>query len=135
MDITNLSRQHREIMNQAKYILDNIEKGTIQQNIQEIVQTMNAMAGKLKIHLVNEDEYLYPQLLNHYDANLQTFGKKYIEEMKEVTKAYTDYKSRYNTTTKIENNIDGFKQETKQVFKVLANRIDREEKELYPLLG
>ncbi|HBQ85964.1 MAG TPA: hypothetical protein DD811_05740 [Syntrophomonas sp.] len=135
MDITNLRRQHSEIMSMAKYILDNIEKRTIHQNIQEIVKTMNVMAGKLKVHLMNEDEYLYPQLLNHSDAALQAFGRKYAEEMKEVTGAYADYKSRYNTTTKIENNIDGFNQETKQVFKVLANRIDREEKELYPLLG
>ncbi len=64
MDITNLRRQHSEIMSMAKYILDNIEKRTIHQNIQEIVKTMNVMAGKLKVHLMNEDEYLYPQLLN-----------------------------------------------------------------------
>ncbi|CFY07522.1 Haemerythrin/HHE cation-binding motif [Syntrophomonas zehnderi OL-4] len=135
MDIANLKRQHSEIMNQAKYILDNIENASVQQNIQEIVQTMNAMAGKLRIHLMNEDEYLYPPLLNHPDESLQAFAKTYISEMMEVTKAYSDYKSKYNTASKIENNLEGFIQETKQVFAVLANRVEREENELYPLLG
>lgn len=134
MDVNNFKRQHGEIMELATYILDNIEKHTVEQNVHEIVKSINTMAGKLKMHLLNEDKYLYPQLLKSPDIKLNTFGKKYYEEMKEVTEVYENYKLKYNTASKIQQNVDGFNKETKEVFKLLANRVDREEKELYPLL-
>lgn len=134
MDIISLKRQHGEVMNLANYILNNIKNCTVDENIHEIVQSINTITGKLKIHLLNEDKYLYPHLLNSTDKALNTFGKKYSEEMKKVTEAYENYKSKYNTSNKIRNNIKGFKQDTIQIFKVLSDRIDREEKELYPLL-
>lgn len=134
MDIKNLKRQHSEIMQLTNYILNNIEKYTVVQNVHEIVKSINTITGKLKIHLLNEDKFLYPQLLKSSDIELNTFGKKYYEEMKEVTEAYEKYKLKYNTVSKIEQNVDGFNKETKQVFKLLANRVDREEKELYSLL-
>jgi hypothetical protein len=96
---------------------------------------MNTITGKLKIHLLNEDKFLYPYLSNSSDAVLNAFGKKYSEEMKEVTKAYEGYKSKYNTANKIKQNMGESKEEAKQIFWVLSNRINREEKELYPLLG
>lgn len=135
MEVKNLKRQHSEIMELATWILDNIEKNTVEQNVNEIAQNINAITGKLKIHLLNEDKYLYPQLLESSDEKLNSFGKKYYEEMKDVSTAYEDYKSRYNTGSKIKQNITGFIEETKQVFKLLASRVNREEKELYPLLG
>lgn len=134
MDVENFKRQHSEIMQLATYILNNIEKYTVEQNVHEIVKSINTMAGKLKIHLLNEDKYLYPQLLKSSNIELNTFGKKYYEEMKEVTEAYENYKLKYNTVSKIDQNMDGFNKETKQVFKLLADRVDREEKELYLLL-
>lgn len=134
MDVTNLRRQHNEIVSLTNFILDNIVKNTIDQNINEIAQSINTISGKLKIHLLNEDKYLYPYLLNSSDTALNTFGKKYNEEMLEVTKVYEGYKSKYNTATKIKQNIVGFKEDTKQIFGVLSNRVDREERELYQLL-
>jgi len=135
MDIVNLKRQHSEVIDLAKYILDNIKNCTVDQNLNEIVKSINIITGKLKVHLINEDKYLYPYLLGSSDEALNRFGKKYNEEMKEVSKAYEDYKTKYNTITKIKNNIERFNEDTKQIFQDLSNRIDREEKELYPMLG
>jgi len=55
--------------------------------------------------------------------------------MKEVSKAYEDYKSKYNTVNKVKQNIGEFRKDTEKIFGALSDRIDREEKELYPLLG
>lgn len=135
MDVINFKRQHIEVMNLANYISDNIKNSTVNQNLNEIVKNINTISGKLKIHLLIEDKYLYPYLLTSEDATLNTFGKKYSEEMKGVTKAYEDYKSKYNTVNIIKQNIERFNEDTKQIFEILSNRIDREENELYPLLG
>lgn len=134
MDVINLQRQHNEVMNLADYILNNIKSRTVEQNLNEIVKSINTIAGKLKIHLLNEDKYLYPNLLSSSDSVLNAFGKKYSEEMKEVSKAYEDYKSKYNTASKIKQNIENFNKDTEGIFRALSNRIYREEKELYPLL-
>lgn len=134
MDVKNLKRQHSEIMHLATYILNNIEKSTVEQNVHEIVKSINTITGKLKIHLLNEDKYLYPQLLKSSNIELNTFGKKYYEEMKKVTEVYENYKLKYNTVSKIEQNVSNFNKDTKQVFKLLSNRVDKEEKQLYSLL-
>lgn len=135
MDVSNLERQHKEIFDLVNYILGNIKSSTVERNVNEIVRNINTITGKLKIHLLNEDKYLYPKLLNSSDSALNIFGNRYFEEMKEVTQVYENYKSKYNTATKIKENIEEFNKETTEVFKVLANRIEKEEEELYPLLG
>lgn len=135
MNVMNLKRQHNEVMDLANYILDNIENCTVNENSEQIAKNINIITGKLKVHLLNEDEFLYPYLLSSSDPALNAFGIKYSEEMKEVTEAYEGYKSKYNTANKIRQNLSGFNENTKQVFAVLSDRIDREEKELYPILG
>lgn len=92
MDIISLKRQHSEVMNLANYILNNIKNCTVDENIHEIVQSINTITGKLKIHLLNEDKYLYSYFLNSPDKALNTFDKKYSEEMKKVTETYENYK-------------------------------------------
>lgn len=134
MDVTNLKRQHSEVMNLVKYILDNIKNCTVDKNIDEVAKSINIISGKLEIHMLKEDKYLYPYLLSSSDAVLNTFGKKYSEEMETVSKEYEAYKLKYNTATKIKQNMNGFNSETKQIFEVLSKRIEREEKELFVLL-
>ena len=134
MDIANLKRQHSEVMDLTGYILNKIKNHTVEQNLSEIAKDINMISGKLKIHLLNEDKHLYPHLLNSSDVKLKTFGQKYSEEMEKVSKLYEDYKSKYNTANKIKQNLAEFNMDTNQIFGALANRIDREEKELYPLL-
>ena len=135
MDLTNLKRQHSEIIDLAGHILNDIKKDTVDKNIEQIVKSINTISGKLKIHLLSEDEYLYPNLLSSTDAVLNMFGKKYYEEMSEVSKVYDEYKAKYNTSSKLKQNIIDFKDDTERIFSALSNRVEREEKELYPLLG
>lgn len=135
MDVTNLKRQHREVIDLIDYVLNNVKNNTVDKNLDQVVKSINIISGKLKVHLLNEDKHLYPYLLNSSDAALNMFGKKYFEEMKEVSKGYEDYKCKYNTSSKIKQNIEEFKEDTKRIFGALSNRVEREERELYPLLG
>lgn len=134
MNTTSLKRQHTEVMELANYILDNINHNTVSQNLNDIAKSLNIITGKLKIHLLNEDKYLYPELMNSTDQSLNSFGKKYSEEMVRVAKAYEDYKSKYNTAIKIQQDTEKFSEDTKHIFEALLGRIEREESELYPLL-
>lgn len=134
MDITNLKRQHNDIIDLVNYVLHKIENNVVEQNIQDIVLSINTITGKLKVHLLNEDKYLYPHLMNNTNITLNISGKKFFEEMKKVTIKYENYKSNYNTPSKVKQNIEAFNKDTKQIFKILMDRIQREENELYPLV-
>lgn len=134
MNIENLKRQHSEIMDIFNEVKGYIKNGTIEGHLDEIVKGLNTISGKLKIHLLNEDRYLYPKLLNSNNIKHNTFGKKYIDEMMEVTNLFSNFKIKYNTSSKIKSDIQGFIKETNAIYEVLLNRIDREEKELYKLI-
>ncbi|AYD40878.1 hemerythrin domain-containing protein [Clostridium fermenticellae] len=134
MNIKDLKRQHVEITKSSNYILDNVDKATVEKNVHEIVKSINTVSGKLKIHLLSEDKYLYPHLLESENPKLNLFGKNYYEEMNKFSPIYEKYKSNYNTASKIKDNLQKFNVDTEQVFKLLMDRINREEKELYPLL-
>lgn len=135
MDLSNLKRQHSEIIDLAGYILNCIKNNSVDKNIEQVVKSINTISGKLKIHLLSEDKHLYPYLISSSDAALNMFGKKYYEEMSEVSKGYNEYKAKYNTSSKIKQNIGDFKEDTERIFSALSNRVEREERELYPLLG
>ncbi|MCX7950867.1 MAG: hemerythrin domain-containing protein [Clostridiales bacterium] len=134
MNIENLKRQHSEIMDIFNEVKGYIKNGTIEGHLDEIVKGLNTISGKLKIHLLNEDRYLYPKLLNSNDIKHNNFGKKYIDEMMEVTNLFSNFKIKYNTSSKIKSDIQGFIKETNAIYEVLLNRIDREERELYKLI-
>ncbi len=134
MNTLNLKRQHTEVMALADNILSCIKNNTVAQNLNDIAKSINIITGKLNIHLLNEDKYLYPFLLNSPESSLNSFGKKYSDEMIQVAKAYEDYKSKYNTAIKIQQDIKKFCEDTKHIFEAISSRIEREEDELYPLL-
>lgn len=134
MNIENFKRQHREIMTIFNEIEGYIRNGISEEQIEDIVKGLNTISGKLKIHLLNEDRYLYPKLLNSKDIKVSAFGKEYIDEMMEFTNLFNIYKTKYNTSSKIKNDTQGFIKETKTIYKILLNRISREEKELYNLI-
>lgn len=135
MNKEGLLRQHDEILELADNIMKIIDGGKIEENISEVVKDINTMSGKLRIHLSSEDNYLYPKLLDSEDVKLRDFGKKYYEEMKSVTEKYEEYKYKFNTSFKIKEDIENFKLDTKNVFKVLKDRINKENRELYPLIN
>lgn len=135
MDVSNLKRQHKEVIEMVDAVLENIKRNTVEENISDVVRSINTISGKLKIHLLNEDKHLYPKISKSSDPSLNAFGRKYSQEMDGFTKAYEEYKFKYNTSNKIKSDVSKFEKDSKDIFKVLMNRIDREEKELYPLLG
>ena len=135
MTLSTLKRQHGEVMALAHAIMDKIKQQTLEQDADQIAQNINWISGKLKLHLTNEDNYLYPSLVNSMDPSLVQFGRKYSTEMKSIARVYEDFKQSYNTPTKIRQNKAAFEKAYPLVFSVLSRRIEKEETELYPLIS
>ncbi|MFR1707312.1 MAG: hemerythrin domain-containing protein [Clostridium sp.] len=134
MNLSNLIRQHVDIRDEIKYINEVVDKSSIELNTMDIASRINKLAGKLQVHLMSEDKFLYPSLINGKDLELREMATLYMDEMGEISEVFKEYKNKFNTKNKIEANKEGFFQETKIILKEIEERIDKEENGLYKLI-
>ena len=95
--------------------------------------SLSRLAGVLRIHLTIEDEVLYPTLAENPDPTVRATARQYADEMGSLGACFTDYNSRW-TIESMKADPAAFASETRVVFKALAQRIDRENQILYPML-
>jgi len=105
----------------------------IEGNAAQIAKGISRMAGTLKIHLGNEDRYLYPTMLKNEDATLQKKAKEFQSEMGGLSQEFMAFKDNYNTQPKIIKNLSTAEKDIKQVFNKINERMHKEDKDLYPL--
>lgn len=132
-NISNFKRQHEEVSKIITY-LKKETNNTSEENAFDIAKNISILAGKLKIHLREEDNSIYPMLLDSENKELREFGKEYNDEMKDIFEKFINFKNKYNTKSKLMNNIEGFKLETNKMINKLETRINKEDNHLYPIL-
>lgn len=134
MDLATLERQHKEIEEIVSDIKQKVNNNNIDQDAAHIAKQISMLAGKLRIHLATEDKNMYPYLLKSSNANVQKIAKEYADEMGHISQAFMNYKDKFNTRTKITKSPEEFKSETKEIFKVLEERMTKEDTHLYKFL-
>lgn len=132
INLSNLTRQHSTIKNEVDIIENEIRQPVIKTD--ETARHINLLAGHLKMHLMSEDQYLYPDLLTCRDKEIQTMSKQYMDEMGNLSDTFREYKNNYNTGKKINENQNKFLNDTKKIIGALKKRIEKEEKGLYTLI-
>lgn len=134
MDLATLERQHKEIEEVVLDIEQTINKNNIEGDAAHIAKQISMLAGKLRVHLATEDKNMYPYLLEKGDEKLKRLATEYADEMGHISEAFMAYKDKFNTRTKIMNNPQGLISETKETFKVLGERMAKEDTQLYKYL-
>lgn len=76
---------------------------------------------------------LYPALIGAADQQVAETGKRFQQEMGDLAQAYGAFVASWNLASKIRHNPEGFRSDANNVFKALHTRVQRENKELYPL--
>lgn len=134
INLDNLDRQHKNIAEEINFIELQLEKSSSEINTVEVASHINKLAGQLKIHLLDEDKFLYPELLKSQDGETEELAKKYMEEMGGLSQEYTNFKNSYNTSSKINEKRETFIQDGKAIIKALKKRMDKEDTGLYNLI-
>lgn len=135
MSITdNFKRQHNEIVEVVQKISAGLKADELSKDASEMRGLLAALAGKLKMHLAMEDEALYPNLMNHSNAEIRDTAKKFVEEMGGIKETFMAFADKWPVSGVIESDAGEFIKETQSLFAALANRVERENNELYPLL-
>jgi len=100
-----------------------------------ISELINKLTGVLNMHLASEDSFVYPKLLEHPDNTIRTITRAYMDEMRSIAAAYTEFHTKYKTPSKLLADVEGFKASFKTIRDALILRMDREEKELYTFIS
>jgi len=130
-NLENLKRQHTEIFELMNETTKMIAQKDLESNGQNIAKNISSLAGKLKMHLGNEDKFMYPSFLMSKNEELKKKATEYIDEMGDLSSVYMTFKDKYNTRTKILNDQAGFMKESAVVFKAIEKRIKKEDSDLY----
>ena len=129
-----LRRQHRELLHIAEEILDALKTDILESDAVDIRSKLSKLSGKLNVHLIMEDKSIYPELLNHRDDKVKTLASDFVDEMGGLSSAFERYKKKWPSPTSIRNDVNGFTEDTKEIFNDLSKRIYREDNELYPVI-
>lgn len=100
---------------------------------QELYAIRMKLASELIRHLKTEDWILYPRLLTSSNSRVAETSRAFSEEMGGLAKEFRDYAERW-VAYAIESDWKGYRRETAEILRVMAQRMKREERELYPLL-
>ena len=105
----------------------------IRPNARTAYQLLCDLSDKVKEHLSEEDRGLYPSLLIHEDPKVKSIAWGFISGEKPLRKTFDDYYKKWLKNCDF-NFTDEFLQETTEVFRMLSDRIEREEQVLFPKL-
>lgn len=129
-----LKRQHSEISVMLTELKKVIRGRNFEGNASAVAGQINILAGKLKVHLNTEDQYMYPQLLQSDNEKVRDTAQSYIDEMQAISRRFMEYKERFKTKTKIIDDLQSFFEESNKVFEMLETRIEKENTSLYAIL-
>jgi len=122
---------HKNILEIISDIGSNLND--IESNAASIAKSISRLSGILKIHLGNEDRYLYPSMKKSSDAVLQKKAGEFQDEMGNLSVEFMNFKDNYNTQSRIIKNKDIAKKEIDNMCKKIVDRMNREDNDLYPL--
>lgn len=133
MSTEQFKKQHVELLVMVKKIVPLLNTKDIQNKNTLIFNYLNDLLSDLMIHLILEDNILYPKMMRSSDRTVAKTAKKYQDEMGGVAQVTESYRAKWNSSDVISENPYDFIKETKALFTALQERITREDKILYPM--
>jgi hemerythrin-like domain-containing protein len=134
INLTNLNRQHDSIMAEIVLLEEEIKKGSNAMDTAKAALHISKLAGLLKIHLLEEDKFLYPDLFNSANNEIKDLAQRYNKEMGSLSEEYTDFKNNYNVGNKLKGKEAVFLSDAKKIIEILKRRISKENTELYRII-
>jgi hypothetical protein len=126
-------RQHDELRELALEIDAALKAPSFPGNAREVRRMMARLKGKLVVHSSMENEALYPRLLEHADPAVRALAQNLFEELGGIYDVFAVHHGKWSSVELIEANPRAYAQHTQEIFDKLKLRMDREDKELYPL--
>jgi len=128
------TQQHDELLVLANELAATLDAAQLAENATRARSILNKLAGKLLLHLGAEDQFLYPHLLASGDAETKQIAQQFVDEMGGISQAFVAYNNKWKASANIQADATSFISETKVIYAALAERIEKENTVLYPLM-
>jgi hemerythrin-like domain-containing protein len=122
----------RQMIDDLRSILTK-EQLKIRPNAKTAYELLCDLGEKVRRNLASEDRSLYPSLLIHEDPKVKSIAWGFISGEKPLRKTFDEYHKRWLKNCEF-NFSDEFLAETHEVFDMVSQRIEREERVLLPKL-
>ena len=130
-DIAQLHDEHRELLDLLSQLSEAIARPEAAPQV-ELFDLRMKICATLIGHLKVEDWSVYPMLIAHPDPAVATTARRFNDEMGGLASTFANYSRRW-TTMMIQTHWSSFCSESAEIIEALTRRIEREERELYPL--
>ena len=91
------------------------------------------LQDKVNDHLRHESRSVYSELINHVDSSIKKVANDFLSNTRELEKIKSKYIKRWCHQINADNHGE-FKNETKEFFKLINDRIQMEENHLFKVL-
>jgi len=124
-------RQHGELQGLAQKLLRlAVTPGT---EARELRRLLAQFAGKLRVHAAMETEALYPVLLGSPDPVTRSKAERLHAELGSLYGTFDEFEARWDDAAAIDAHRIRFRIDLVRMMAILARRMVRENRELYPL--
>lgn len=130
-EMQRLRAEHAALVTLSRIILD-MTSVPHPDRLAELATARGKLRDTLVRHLKCEDWVLYPRLKASGDPDLIRITREFELEMGDLAADFVAYDDQW-TSERVAGDWSGFCRETMIVFDMLAMRVEREERELYPL--
>jgi len=127
-------RQHDELQAMAFEIAQQLVSFDLKGKAPAIRVSLEQFATKLRAHADAENAEVYPRLLRHRDPVVRAQAQGLLNEVDGLYDMFHEYSSKWCNGTAIEDAPVDFVRATMETFRLLARRMIRENKELYPMV-
>ncbi len=125
--------QHEELLNIASKISGHFDVVALSKDASGVRTLVSQLLGRLTVHLAAEDKVLYPSLLENEEESVRDTTQRFIDEMGGIGAEVEKYRAKWNRVSAIQEAPKEFIAQSKTLFTALAERIDKENNELYVL--
>ena len=131
MNVDTYRHQHIEIMDEVT-TLRGLMRGGVASQADAIARRVARMGAGVRFHLAAEERVLYPALQNAADERLAAIGRRHLDEMSGLREAFGRFLEKWCEGARIAAHPEDFREDANVVLKVLHDRIQKENRELYP---
>ncbi|EJB8473384.1 hemerythrin domain-containing protein [Citrobacter sp. C348] len=133
MNLDKMKHQHVDILEKISF-LRTLSQSGVSSNAQQIAAAIVSMSAIIKTHLSAEDQFLYPQIEQDGNSKLRQVSTQFQREMADIVGEYDAFSRRWNIASKLMGNDEAFRRDANTVLRKVFERMQRENKDFYPLV-
>lgn len=135
LDLAHYRNSHTDLLHMIEDLQQLLtpEMLRIRPNAKTAYLLLCELGSKVKEHLSEEDRGVYPSLLIHDDPRVKSIAWGFISGERPLRQTFDEYHRKWLKNCDF-NFTEDFLRESQAVFRMVAERIDRENRVLFPKL-